>query len=346
MTSSFKSAQVCNTAAMVRMVLQTATTFHQMQVYFDSALKDDNAMMSGLVSREIETFDTPAIVNTLQKAIDHAFLPDVHHSAWRLFLRTSLQQPQTPELQKIVARYLVDVSLTFNASEFLTRRMARWRHAVSSEAKDWWDFCGAFATQLCQCELKGAAQCVVAAFLKTILNGWASTRRLQLQPRACLFGCGSKHDCIEHYLVCRHVEEIWTRLHHSDWGPLECRLGIGSSEVSDRVKRAFFLYAIFNAYNHLRHHSRNTVNLDHYITLVKSKILFALGKSSCGMRQLHQDQSDQSRSGVRDWTGTKVGDVIFTFRKRALATNSTGKRDRHEESKNIKGANKRIRPSA
>ena len=149
MTSSFKSAQVCNTAAMVRMVLPTATTFHQMQVYFDSALKDDNAMMSGLVSREIETFDTPAIVNTLQKAIDHAFLPDIHHSAWRQFLRTSLQQPQTPELQKIVARYLVDVSLTFNASEFLTRRMARWRHAVSSEVKDWWDFCGAFATQLC-----------------------------------------------------------------------------------------------------------------------------------------------------------------------------------------------------
>ena len=37
--------------------------------------------------REVTSFDTPAIVNTLQKTIDYAFLPDVHITAWRFFLK-------------------------------------------------------------------------------------------------------------------------------------------------------------------------------------------------------------------------------------------------------------------
>ena len=78
MAKSFKSVKICNVAAMVRLALETATTFRNMSIRWDEALQDDNSPMLCLASREYDFFDTPAIVTMLQKAVDHVFLPDIH----------------------------------------------------------------------------------------------------------------------------------------------------------------------------------------------------------------------------------------------------------------------------
>ena len=144
MASIFKSVQVQSTASMIRMVLQSATTFFKMKALYDEALDEDDRMLRSLVSREVPAFDTPAIVNTLQKAIDYEFLPDKLHTAWKLHFQSLVHGTQ---------------------SEFLSKRMQRWRPAVSDTGKNWWDFCGPFAVNLCRHELSGAPRCVGAAYI-------------------------------------------------------------------------------------------------------------------------------------------------------------------------------------
>ena len=41
MAKGFNSIRICNTAAMIRMVLQTATSFTKMKLCLDEALSDD-----------------------------------------------------------------------------------------------------------------------------------------------------------------------------------------------------------------------------------------------------------------------------------------------------------------
>ena len=253
MVKSFNSVQVAKTAAMVRMTLQTATVFSKMKALFDSSFNDDDCMMQSFASGEVALFDTPAIVNTLQKTIDSAFLPDIQQTSWRLNLQSMRGAIENAKFQNAIFAYLGTVSLDFDAGVFLSRRMHRWQHEVSDIGKAWWDFSGPFIVQLCRYELLGAAPCVIAAYLKTVLNGWASARRLGLPMRQCVFGCGSKQDSIEHYIGCCNVEAIWKRINGSDWGPFECRLAVGCAEVHDRIARTFFLYGIYSAYNQMRH---------------------------------------------------------------------------------------------
>ena len=145
-------------------------------------------------------------------------------------------------LQKAIATYLASEKCNFNASEFLSKRMKRWRSSVSEPGKEWWNFCGPFIAQLCRNELVGAPQCVVAAYLKTILNGWASARRLRLQDQCCFSGCGTKLDCIEHYLNCKVVRDIWERIEgvHLKVG-LRSAILIFVEELSECASYTFFL---------------------------------------------------------------------------------------------------------
>ena len=81
-------------------------------------------MMLSLVSGEATSFDTPTIVNTLQKAIDYAFLPDIHHTAWKLHLRRAVANAPEVQLQRVISKYLGTVTYYFNTNEFLSKRMA------------------------------------------------------------------------------------------------------------------------------------------------------------------------------------------------------------------------------
>ena len=185
--------------------------------------------------------------------------------------------------------------------------------------------------QLSNVELKGAPDHVTAAYLKTLLNGWASARRLAQEQVRCVFNCGSKQDCIEHYLVCDVIEEVWRRTFSAEWGPFECRLAVGSAEVQERVIRAYFLYGIFTAHNHFRHNRFEGKLVDVCTNLVRSKITYALGKSAPKIRQFFIGPSVSPTTRVRPPDVTLVRDVIFNFRKRARIEyewSKSGKRQR------------------
>ena len=216
---------------------------------------------------------------------------------------------------------------TFDAKEYLSRRLARWRSAVSENAKQWWGFCGPFAVQLLSVELKGAPQCVIAACLKTMLNGWASTRRLQQEQLGCVFKCGSKQDSLEHYLECQVVEGIWNRVFPMEWGAFECRLAVGSADCQGRVLRAYFLYGVFTAYNFLRHNQVNNIS-EVGANLVRNTIGLVLGRSSSSVRHVFNEAHTRTSSPLQRDEVRTVGEVIFTFRKRACVEYGIGKRPR------------------
>ena len=215
MATSFKSVQVCNIAAIVRMTLQTSSSFGPMKRLLDEARTDDTAPMMMLASEEYDFFDTPAIVNTMQKVIDHAFLPGALVPAWKFGISTI---DCNEGIQKQVVKQYHQITSQFNAANFMTKRMARWSALVSADAQVWWTFCGAFAVQFCTVDLQGAPQCVVAAVLKTLLNGWCTSRRFSESESLCKFGCGQKADCIEHYIQCAVVQRIWRELFRKEWG--------------------------------------------------------------------------------------------------------------------------------
>ena len=138
---------------------------------------DDDSLLASMVTGEAPAFDSPAMVNTMQRAIDIAFLPDVRRIQWTSFLAEARVKHNQRGLQGCVTIFLTQSTLGFIASEFLTKRMMRWNPSVSEAGREWWSFCGSFVVQLLVCELRGAPQCVIAACLKTMLNGWASARR-------------------------------------------------------------------------------------------------------------------------------------------------------------------------
>ena len=338
MKDGFNSVKVHNTAAMVRMALRTNTVLTKMQTLFDEAINKDDCLMISLVSREAPRFDTPAIINTLQKSIDSAFLPDVQHAAWRLYLRSIVAGGVDVDVQKMISKYLDKATLSFNASEFLTRTMARWRPFVSEAGKDWWSFCGVFLVQLCQVELCGAPQCVIATYIKTILNGWASSRRLKLHTNACLFGCGSQQDSIEHYMECRHVEAIWKRNALSEWGPFESRLAVGCPDLSGRVARVYFLYGLYACYNSKRHRRIQGDVIEGCANAVKGKITYALGRSSQRIRMLFSWTQCCTTPVTQNDASKCIGAVIFNARKRsrAMISDSSGKRPLHVGPKRLR----------
>ena len=87
-----------------------------------------------LASREYDVFDTPAIVTMLQKAVNHAFLPDIHILSWKGFVVSMDRSAHKPNLQKQVAIFLESVAITFDAANLLTQRLARWIGKISDDA--------------------------------------------------------------------------------------------------------------------------------------------------------------------------------------------------------------------
>ena len=320
MSTNFKSIKASNIAAIVRMSMRTATSFAKMRALLDQASLDDHAPLASITSRECDWFDTPAIVNTMQRAMDHAFLPDVKVLPWQSFLRdVSSRGDAGDSFQKAVLAEIQCQIHQFDAAGFLSRRMRRWHPEVSEQARTWWSFCGAFALQLARHELRGAAQCVVAAYLKTILNGWSTSRRCGVVDRTkCAFQCGSKLDCIEHYLRCKRVEQVWFGVFGTEWGPFEARLAIGSCEEASRVSRAFFLYGLMSAYNFMRYNG-SSGDVEFVTNIVRCKITMAAGRSTAYMRTCLQGPRNRHTDRIEHNSDTApISTILFTFRKRAL----------------------------
>ena len=171
-------------------------------------------------------------------------------------------------------------------------------------------------------------QCVVAACLslKTVLNGWCTARRFEESQIRCRFGCGSKQDCIEHYLDCTSIEQIFKQLFYTEWGSFEHRLALGCAAVEGRVVRTYFLYAIPSTYNFLRHQQQYAG--DSCAEMIKSRIIFALGRSPSRLRNYFK-APHLNRMGVQGTPSRmpeSVGEVLFTVKKRKWL--DVGKRKR------------------
>ena len=319
---AFKSIRVCNVAALVRLAMQTTTTFRDMQQQWEVALHDDASPIQGLTSREFEWFDTPAIINTLQGAIDHAFLPDLRVLEWKGFLH-SVERGQ--QFQKHIACFLQTLAVNFDAAVYLTRRLARWTAHVSDDANKWWGSSGPMLVEMCTVSLAGAPQCVIAACLKSSLNGWCTARRFKKGSACCLFGCGRRQDSFEHYLQCTHVEWIWGQLYGSQWGSFEHRLAFGCQEIDCMIVRAYFLYGIYITYNNMRHRPTQS-DRDAYCNMIRSRIAFAIAKSPPRLRSYFQSSCLSRVPKPSTPSPPHVYDVMFNFRKRHLLETGVQKR--------------------
>ena len=177
---------------------------------------------------------------------------------------------------------------------------------------------------MCQVELSGAPKCVIAACLKTALNGWATARRRGDASSRCVFGCRAGSDCLEHYLRCNQIERIWLRLFGDDWGAVEERLAIGCGDAQGRLRRAFFLYCLYGLYNVVRHARRTTRK--RMFGIARGKLIFAMGKSSSRIRRMLQISADipstqprlQVSGGGQPLPQDTVGPTMFKLGKRRL----------------------------
>ena len=156
MDKPFKFIRVCSVAAMVWLALQTATTFRAMKLRWDEAISDHRSLMQGLATNEYAFFDTPTIVKILQKALDHAFLPDLQLPKWKYFIENCGRGVVELNLQKIIAMLLKGVSVSFNCYEFLNKRLARRQPYVSEATNSWWSFSGPYLLELCSSTLARA----------------------------------------------------------------------------------------------------------------------------------------------------------------------------------------------
>ena len=178
-------------------------------------------------------------------------------------------------------------------------------------------------------DLAGSPQCVIAASLKTSLNGWCCSRRFQKEQLRCVFGCGSKQDCIEHYLRCSCVELLWQQLLQEDWGEFESRLAVGCADINGRVRRAFFLYALFCAYNHFRH-KEGGFDFGICRSMMQFKLGVAAGRASLEVQRLlssHAVNAECRRTPANE--ELTVGHYICRWNcKRPWMDSTGGKRPR------------------
>ena len=105
-----------------------------------------------------------------------------------------------------------------------------------------------------------------------------------------------------------------------DWGPFEARLAVGCADVGGRIRRVLFLYGVFSAYNWLRHCNVHGNVVEVCTNIVRSKIIYVLGRSSRQLRQMYDNLNGCSVPVGRTENGWSVGDVIFNFRKRSTVT--------------------------
>jgi len=274
----FRSLCLSNIAAILRAALVTSTVFHTLLPIWDAALNGDEISLLDLQSGDCNRFDTPAMILTMRKAIDHAFLPDCGHRQWQSLMKTAFAHADNLT-QKRIAEELKRLGGLFNAEDFFNKRMQRWYALLSSAGQTWWHNVGHRVLAVFNGELAIVKPCVKAAVLKTLLNGWCTTRRFQGQQQGCLFHCGSGEDSIEHYLCCSSVSDLWRYCFYGQWGPTECRLVVGCKGEKAIYRHAFFIYGIFRAFHNLRH---NTGDLrgSQLHSMVRCYIRAAISESS------------------------------------------------------------------
>ena len=160
-----------------------------------------------------------------------------------------------PGLQKLITRKLHEHKYgPATAIEALRRRLRRWRLELNLR----------MATDIVLKNMDVIARtcrpCVQAAYLRTILNGWVTKRRMRFLKGfapgggPCVFNCGHGSDCIEHYAFCRIIVSFFRRAGISYRTPsVSSFLMVARRMARDKISvQAACLYAIYLSHNILR----------------------------------------------------------------------------------------------
>ena len=103
---------------------------------------------------------------------------------------------------------------------------------------------------------------MIAAYLRTIFNGWCTSHRFQ-GAGPCRFACGGGRDKLEHFAFCPKVKALFSEFHlppsasglelDTFLGLQELPVQVGTSPATLCHRQGVALYALYRLHGALRH---------------------------------------------------------------------------------------------
>ena len=149
--------------------------------------------------------------------------------------------------------------------EVIRRRLRRWNNRETGETER---STTDIAIRNIRVIAKTCKPSVLAAYLRTILNGWVTRRRFRFHSGSssdfgcCVFGCGIGCDSIEHYTCCQVVNDFFKKSGLSRYSPnVPSFLLISYKQPEDYIKcQARCIYAVYLSHAILKHDRHGDVS--------------------------------------------------------------------------------------
>ena len=201
-------------------------------------------------------FDTPAIVDTLQDAVDGIFVPCEQRAAFNHAVAEAFAIQKENNFQRLLRRAILKEVNCFSLQIFLSARFVR--------IKDQWpelplpEDLAARACHIARTEFRSMPPRVISAVLKAWCNGWCTSRRFQNKDGelGCVFGCHGKPHSLEHYASCFQCCNVWvkmTTIQHFN-GPIGflCLVDQHRAIVALRCLHLYAVYSVVMRQNALK----------------------------------------------------------------------------------------------
>ena len=282
--TTFTSVRAMNLAAMYRAALYTSKCFGSALARYNQVLSSDEICLRALTSDYFGVFEKPPMVVTLDNISRHLGFPKqvqlgIIRESDEILKRRKSRYGKMLSIQKQVYEIYNCHVHPFVAEDYLTRRVGRW-------TREWAYFpeprtLAKRALKMLRSTYRRPMPCVIAAVLKTLLNGWVTERRFQsVEGRQCQVGCEDGDDCIEHYAVCPSVLAAWDDFSGlpSPNGPLGF-FCLGSENSNVLKLRMAFLYCCHSVISKL--HSTSAMASVHTLILhMRERKRFVAGASA------------------------------------------------------------------
>jgi hypothetical protein len=170
------------------------------------------------------------------------------------------------------------------AVNILRHRLMRWNLDLNPRASV------ELASNNLQVVGKTCRAAVLAAYFRTLLNGWVTARRMRSASGSkseygrCVFGCGHGSDSIEHYAYCRIVTNFYRKSGIAYSHPSVASFLMVSRRVArDKITlQAACLYAVYLTHNILRHSSAANPSEERVNGLFRASFARAGGRRKYG----------------------------------------------------------------
>ncbi len=232
-----------------------------MRRYYENTRLDLDEMSVDMLLH-LRAFENTGVVDDMfgnwhRSAISLNIARNLHDCAEAGLTKSAIKEIKEPahrvrhqiSIQKTISKSLHERKYgSAKALQFLRKRLQRWKLvtplgiAVRRASRN-------ISTINKRCPAR-----VAAAYLRTLLNGWCTERRMRtLNPgtaskRGCVFGCGGGDDSIEHYAHCSMISQT-LETYSSHGLALDNFLLIGANQSSQAILlQARKLYAIYVAH--------------------------------------------------------------------------------------------------